>query len=177
MVMPSSSLESLCNPHIGSLGGEGFFAARPESQCPAALPTQQGIVDLLAEAPAIGTNVVRNDRATSIATKIFPSQRRKGAKDNPSTSLLLCVFAGNIFINLIRTGEWFLNRFLHEFHFALGTRAAFFGRDRLMHRAYIVKLDWLFRVSRTFFLRCRNDSGRIQACGRKKQSNRKQRHD
>src|SRR5215212_10382923 len=99
MVMLSSSAGSLCKPHIGSLGCRGFFAATPESQCPA-LPTQQGIVDLSAEAPAIGTNVVRNDRATSIATKIFPSQRRKGAKAYSSTSLLLCGFAGKIFMKL-----------------------------------------------------------------------------
>src|SRR5215212_2643835 len=104
MVMGSSSAESLCKPHIGSLGCGGFFAAIPESQCPAALPTQHGIVDLPAEAPAIGTNVVRNDRATSIAKICFP-QRRKGAKENLSTTLLLCVFAGKICINL-NSNRW-----------------------------------------------------------------------
>ncbi len=96
--MPSSSSESLCKPHIGSSGCGGFFAGTPDSQWPAALPTQQGIVlALSAEAPAIGTNVAKNDSAIAMA-KIFFPQRRKDAKENPSTSLHLCALAGKIFI-------------------------------------------------------------------------------
>jgi hypothetical protein len=54
MVIPSSS-RSLCRPHIGSLGCGGFFATRPESQWPAALPAQQGMFDLANDALAILT--------------------------------------------------------------------------------------------------------------------------
>jgi hypothetical protein len=43
MVISSSSNSASSRPHIGS-GGGTFFAGIPESQCPAALPTQQAIV-------------------------------------------------------------------------------------------------------------------------------------
>jgi len=50
MVMPSFSILAPCKPHIGSdLGGGIFFAAIPDSQCPA-LPAQHGIVSALSSA-------------------------------------------------------------------------------------------------------------------------------
>jgi hypothetical protein len=53
MVMPSFSISAPCKPHIGSdLGGGTFFAAIPESQCPA-LPAQHGIDALSSEAFAM----------------------------------------------------------------------------------------------------------------------------
>lgn len=66
MVMPSSSIVAAFRPHIGSeVGGRTFFGAMPESQWPA-LPAQQAIVsELLAEAPAIGSRVAINERATT----------------------------------------------------------------------------------------------------------------
>jgi hypothetical protein len=142
------------------------------------LSTQQGIVfDLFAEAPAIGTNVVKNDRAIAIA-KIFFPQRRKGAKEKPGTALRLCAFAGNILINLIRIGGWFFDDLLpNEFHFALGTRAAFFRRDRLMHWAYVVELGRLFGMSRTILLLCCDNRCRIETGGCQKKSSRKERPD
>ncbi|HEX7772213.1 MAG TPA: hypothetical protein VF435_07305 [Pyrinomonadaceae bacterium] len=66
--MPSLSISAPCKPHIGSdLGGGIFFAAIPDSQCPA-LPTQHGIVSALSsEALAMrngsaATNRHRKDR-------------------------------------------------------------------------------------------------------------------
>ena len=121
MVIPSSSMLPISKPHIGSLGSGSFLTAIPESQWPAVFPTQHAIVlEASAEAAAIGSTVAINDRAIAIA-KIFFPQRRKGAKENPGTALRLCVFAGNILINLIRTSGWFLNRFPDEFHLALWT--------------------------------------------------------
>jgi hypothetical protein len=65
----------------------------PESQWPAALPTQQAIAFALSEeALEIGTKIAKNDNAIAIATS-FSTQRRKGAKANTNTSLHLCVFA------------------------------------------------------------------------------------
>ena len=175
MVIPSSSRSAVFKPHIGSLGSGRFSAARPESQWPAVFPTQHAIVlELSAEAAAIGSTVARNDKAIARA-KIFFPQRRKDAKENPRTALRL--FSGNILINLIRTGGWFLNLFLDEFHFALGTRAAFFGRDRLMHWAYIVELCRLFGMSRRIlFLGCDNRC-RIETAACQKKCSRKERHD
>jgi len=50
MVMPSFSIAAPCKPHIGSdLGGGTFFAAIPNSQCPA-LPAQHGIEFALSSA-------------------------------------------------------------------------------------------------------------------------------
>jgi len=50
MVMPSFSIAAPCKPHIGSdFGGGTFFAAIPDSQCPA-FPTQHGIVSALFKA-------------------------------------------------------------------------------------------------------------------------------
>src|SRR3954452_21234740 len=51
MVTPSLSISAPCKPHIGSdLGGGTFFAAIPDLQCPAALPTQQAIEFALSSA-------------------------------------------------------------------------------------------------------------------------------
>jgi hypothetical protein len=51
MVMPSLSSVAPWRPHIGSgAGGGTFFAAIPDSQCPAALPAQHGIVLTLLKA-------------------------------------------------------------------------------------------------------------------------------
>lgn len=64
MVFASSAAAELSRPHIGSDVLRGaFFGATPESQCPAALPAQQGIVSPN-EALAIGTSAARNDSAT-----------------------------------------------------------------------------------------------------------------
>jgi hypothetical protein len=50
MVIPSLSIPAPCKPHIGSdFGGGTFFAAIPDSQCPA-LPAQHGIVFALSKA-------------------------------------------------------------------------------------------------------------------------------
>ena len=115
MVMPSSSDSAVLRPHIGSGSGWGTFAAvRPESQWPAVFPTQQGIVlDLVADAPAIGASVAINDRTIVIAMtrleisrlrevlKSLSPQRRKGAKMCSGSPVRLCVFAGKIFMSLI----------------------------------------------------------------------------
>src|SRR5262245_28126946 len=64
MVFASSAAAELSRPHIGSdVRGGAFFGASPESQCPAALPAQQGIVSP-SDALAIGTSAARNERAT-----------------------------------------------------------------------------------------------------------------
>ena len=55
---------------------ESFSAVMPESQWPAALPTQQAIVCLSEEALEIGTSIAKNDKAIAIAT----SFQRKDAK-------------------------------------------------------------------------------------------------
>src|SRR5215210_1154163 len=95
----------------------------PESQWPASLPTQQGIaLDLFREALAIGSNVAINDKAIAIATKrvaisrpqllvkSFSPRRRRDAKEYPSMSLRLCVFAGKNFINANSNRWWVLER-------------------------------------------------------------------
>ncbi|HEV8431230.1 MAG TPA: hypothetical protein VGQ41_25220 [Pyrinomonadaceae bacterium] len=71
MVIPSSSISAPCKPHIGSdFGGGILFAVMPESQWPAALPTQQAIVfDFVREALATGSNVAINEKAIVNATK------------------------------------------------------------------------------------------------------------
>ena len=75
MVIPSSSISAPCRPHIGSdLGGGTFFAAIPDSQCPAALPTQQGIVlAVFSEAFAMRNGSAATKRHTKHNT---PSERR-----------------------------------------------------------------------------------------------------
>jgi hypothetical protein len=51
MVIPSLSRVAPWRPHIGSgAGGGTFFAAIPDSQCPAAFPEQHGIVLTLLKA-------------------------------------------------------------------------------------------------------------------------------
>jgi len=81
MVTPSLSISAPCKPHIGSdLGGGTFFAAIPDSQCPA-LPTQQGIVSALSsEALAM--------RNGSAATK----RHKKNKMPIDTTLFLLCFF-------------------------------------------------------------------------------------
>ena len=103
--MSSFSSSELSRPHIGSRGGGGvFFAGMPESQWPAALPTQQAIAFALSEeALEIGTKIAKNDNATAIATS----------------------FAVKILINLIRLRRLFFgNRLANQFHFALSANAA-----------------------------------------------------
>jgi len=69
MVMPSFSISAPCKPHIGSdLGGGTFFAAIPDSQCPA-LPTQQGIeFALSSEASAMRNGSAATKRHTKHKT-------------------------------------------------------------------------------------------------------------
>ena len=71
MVLASFSASGVVRPHIGSGSGrETFCAGTPDSQCPASLPTQQGIVlDLFTEAIATGTSVAMNDKAIVNATR------------------------------------------------------------------------------------------------------------
>ena len=66
--MSSFSISVLSRPHIGSGGGGGgSIAGIPESQWPAALPTQQAIAALSEEALEIGTRIAKNDKASAIA--------------------------------------------------------------------------------------------------------------
>jgi hypothetical protein len=68
MVMPSSFRTASSRPHIGSFGGGTFFAAIPDSQCPA-LPTQQGIVFALSsEALAMRNGSAATKRHTKHKT-------------------------------------------------------------------------------------------------------------
>jgi hypothetical protein len=79
MVMPSFSISAPCKPHIGSDGGGGtFFAAIPDSQCPA-LPTQHGIVSTVFKAAL----AMRNGSA---ATK----RHKKNRTPNDRALFLLC---------------------------------------------------------------------------------------
>jgi hypothetical protein len=80
MVMPSFSISAPCKPHIGSdLGGGTFLAAMPDSQCPAALPAQHGIV-LAAFKEAFAM------RIGSAATK----RHKKNRMPIDTTRFLLC---------------------------------------------------------------------------------------
>ena len=96
----------------------------PESQWPAAFPTQQAIAALPEEALEIGTKIAKNDNATAIATNFS----RKDAKMQREAGVLLGVFASlrrKIFIDLIRLRRLFFdNRFSNQFHFALAANAA-----------------------------------------------------
>jgi hypothetical protein len=107
MVIPSFSISAPCKPHIGSdLGGGTFFAAMPESQCPA-LPTQHGIVLVVfKEAFAM--------RIGSAATK----RHKKNRTPSERTLFLLC-FVVAIQLNLL--GRCLRDGLLNQLHPALPT--------------------------------------------------------
>ena len=154
MVIPSLSILAPCKPHIGSaLGGGTFFAAIPDSQCPA-LPTQQGIVSALSsEAFAM--------RNGSAATK----RHKKNRTPIDKALFLLCF--------LVAMTKLFLrDGLLNQFHFALRTRPTFLRGYVFVHGADIAEFEWLLRMSRTFLLCCGNDRHRVHRETGKKQRGR-----
>jgi hypothetical protein len=110
MVMPSLSSVAPWRPHIGSgAGGGTFFAAIPDSQCPA-LPAQQGIVSVLAVALASGSSGAINDKATNRQSRHMIILKHR-------VCLLCCFETINLLLCLVR------QRFPDQFHFALRTDA------------------------------------------------------
>ncbi|HYV14363.1 MAG TPA: hypothetical protein VE980_25880, partial [Pyrinomonadaceae bacterium] len=136
--MPSLSISAPCKPHIGSdLGGGTFFAAIPDSQCPA-LPTQQGIVSALSsEALAM--------RNGSAATK-----RHKKNRTPIDTTLFLLCFVVAIAVKLL--SRFLRDGLLNQLHFALRTCPTFLRGNVFVHGADIVEFEWLLRMSRAFLL-------------------------
>src|SRR6185295_6233947 len=160
MVMPSFSISAPCKPHIGSdLGGGTFFAAIPDSQCPA-LPTQQGIVSALPSAAL----AMRNGSA---ATK-----RHK--KNRTPIENILCLMCFFVAIRVKLLSRFLRDGLLNQFHFALRTGATFLRGDVFVHGADIVEFDWLARMSRAFLLCCGNDSHRVHRGTAMKQCGREQ---
>jgi hypothetical protein len=68
-------------PHIGSSGGgtTGFRAPSPESQCPSALPAQQGITfaDVVASGTRVSANEARIKSAINRPTSDIVKERRR----------------------------------------------------------------------------------------------------
>lgn len=105
------------------------LAGMPESQWPAAWPTQQAIVFALSEeALETGTSIAKKDKAIAIATS-FSTQRCKATKRTRCVPLCLCTFVEKIFISLTRRRGLLLlflldDRLAHQLHLALPASAS-----------------------------------------------------
>lgn len=160
MVMPSFSISAPCKPHIGSdLGGGTFFAAIPDSQCPA-LPTQQGIVSALSNAAL----AMRNGSA---ATK----RHKKNRTPMESILCLMCFFVA---ISVKLLSRFLRDGLLNQFHFALRTCPTILRGNVFVHGADILEFEWFPRMSRVFLLCCGNYRHRVQRGTGKKQCGREQ---
>lgn len=164
MVIPSFSTLAPCRPHIGSdFGGGTFLAAIPDSQCPAALPAQQGI-ELILSSEAFA---MRNGSA---ATK----RHRKHSTPSDRTLCLLCFIVA---IDVKLLSRTLRDRLPNELHSALWTETFLLRGHLLVHRADIAEWSGLAGMRRAFLLYCCDDRDRVHRGTGKKQRGGEEQHD